>query len=249
MDKPTLRKLIASTLLAALGLGQAGWAQADPPARVARLSYTAGAASFSPGGERDWARANVNRPLTTGDRLWVDNGARAELQLGSAAIRVGPATSLTLLNLDDRVAQIQLSQGTLNVRVRRLDRGETFEIDTPNLAWSIRQPGSYRIQVEPDGSATTVTVRSGQAEVYGEGQAFVTRDRQTYRFAGNGLRDYRSYNQWPVDEFERWSMARDQRFVEIMDGGVDAVHVLTGNTVATDSLVFPLMRKLHPPGE
>ena len=50
---------------------------------------------------------------------------------------------------------------------------------------------------------------------------------------------------------ERWApiIARDRRFVEIMDGGVDAVHVLTGNTVATDSLVFPLMHELHPPGE
>src|SRR6185369_1695687 len=131
------------------------------PSRVARLAYITGGASFSPGGERDWGRATLNRPLVTGDRLWVERGARAELQLGAAAVRVGGETSITLLNLDDRVAQVQLSQGVLNIRVRRLDRGQVFEVDTPNLAFSIRRPGSYRIEVDPQDDVTTVSVRSG----------------------------------------------------------------------------------------
>ena len=50
-----------------------------------------------------------------------------------------------MLNLDDRIAQLQLTQGTLNVRVRRLDPNQVFEVDTPNLAFTVRQPGEYRI--------------------------------------------------------------------------------------------------------
>ena len=150
--------------------------------------------------------------MITGDRLWVDRGARAELQLGSAAIRVGGATSLTLLNLDDRTAQVQLSQGTLNIRVRRLDRGQVFEVDTPNLAFSIRRPGRYRVNVDPDGDATMVTVRGGLAEVYGPGRAFVVGERLTYRFYDTGLRDYETFALLPVDEFERWSSERDRRW-------------------------------------
>jgi len=34
----------------------------DPPSRVARLSYTNGEVSFSPGGTDDWVAAAVNRP-------------------------------------------------------------------------------------------------------------------------------------------------------------------------------------------
>jgi hypothetical protein len=150
--------------------------------------------------------------MITGDRLWVERGARAELQLGSAAVRVGGATSLTLLNLDDRTAQVQLSQGTLNIRVRRLDRGQVFEVDTPNLAFSIRRPGRYRINVDADGDATMVTVRSGQAEVYGPGRAFVVGERLSYRFYDTGLRDYETFALLPVDEFERWSGERDRRW-------------------------------------
>ncbi len=167
MNMPTLRKLATTLLLGVLGLASSGGVLADPPSRVARLAYISGTISFSPGGEDDWVRATVNRPLITGDRLWADASGRAELQLGSVAIRMGATTSVTLLNLDDRVAQVQLAQGTLNLRLRRLDRDQSFEVDTPNLAYSISRPGSYRIHVDPDGTATTVTVRVGQAEVYG----------------------------------------------------------------------------------
>ena len=47
-----------------------------------------GAVSFSPAGENDWVQAPINRPLTTGDRLWADAGARAEIQVGGAMIRM-----------------------------------------------------------------------------------------------------------------------------------------------------------------
>ena len=72
-------------------LAFSGWASADPPSRVARLGYTTGAVSFSPAGESDWVRAAINRPLTNGDRLWADTGARAEVQVGGATIRASPA--------------------------------------------------------------------------------------------------------------------------------------------------------------
>ncbi|HMA06935.1 MAG TPA: DUF6600 domain-containing protein, partial [Ramlibacter sp.] len=206
------RRLGAILLLAVAGLLASGWALADPPSRVARLAYIAGDISFSPGGEGEWVRASVNRPMITGDRLWVDERGRAELQLGSAVLRVGGATSLTLLNLDDRTVQVQLAQGALNVRVQRLDRGQVFEIDTPNLAYSIRSPGSYRIDVDPDGTATTVVVRSGDAQVYGDRAAFITGVGQTYRFYGSDLRDYESYGLLRPDEFDNWSNERDRRW-------------------------------------
>ena len=66
---------------------------ADPPSRAARLGYAAGAVSFSPAGENEWALATPNRPLITGDRLWADAGGRAEMQVGGA-IRLGAGTSL-----------------------------------------------------------------------------------------------------------------------------------------------------------
>jgi hypothetical protein len=213
IEKRSPRQLLATFLVAVAGFALAGWAHADPPSRVARIAYVSGNASFSPGSDPNtWVHTVINRPMVTGDRMWVERGARVELQLGQAAIRASGDTSLSLLNLDDRVAQVQLDQGTLNVRVRRLDRGQTFEIDTPNLAYSIRRPGSYRIQVDANGDATTVIARVGMAEVYGEGSAFITTERVTYRFFGTGLREYQTFSRWGPDEFDRWASDRDRRW-------------------------------------
>ena len=199
-----------------------GWANADPPSRVARLGYMSGAVSFSPAGENDWVLATINRPLTTGDRLWTDaSGARAEIQIGGATIRMNAGTGVSVLNLDDRIAQLQLTQGALNVRVRRLEPNQVFEVDTPNLAFTLRQPGEYRIEVDPDGNATTIVVRKGQGEVYGEGAAYVIDSRQPYRFAGTGLREYQYVDVPRLDEFDRWSSDRDRSY----DNSVSARYV------------------------
>lgn len=189
-----------------------GWANADPPSRVGRLGYMAGAVSFSPAGENDWVQARINRPLTTGDRLWTDAGARAEIQVGGAMIRMNANTGVSVLNLDDRIAQLQLMQGTLNVRVRRLEPGQAFEVDTPNLAFTLRQPGEYRIEVDPDGDATTIVVRKGHGEAYGEDAAYVIDSRQPYRFTGTGLREYQYVDAPRHDEFDRWSGDRDRSY-------------------------------------
>ena len=151
--------------LLALALPQAAAADNDdPPGRVARLNYIKGSVSFQPAGESDWIPAVTNRPVTTGDRLWADKGARAELHIGSATIRLDSGTGFSFLNLDDRTVQIQLSEGTLDIRVQRLGRDEIFEVDTPNQAFSIVRPGRYRLQASEDGNSTFVIVRSGAGE-------------------------------------------------------------------------------------
>src|SRR6266851_161215 len=184
----------------------------DPPSRVARLSYAHGTVSFNPGGTDDWVSAVVNRPITTGDKLWTDNGARAELHIGSAAIRLSSNTGFSFLNLDDRMAQIRLTEGTLDVRVRRLEQDETFEIDTPNLAFSILRPGNYKINVNEGGDSTFVTVRDGEGEVTGGGSAYTIHARETGTFAGTDQLDadiQRFGND--DDDFDRWSRDRDRR--------------------------------------
>src|SRR5439155_648758 len=50
----------------------------DPPTRVARISYADGSVSLQPGGQGDWGSAARNRPMTIGDKMWVDKDSRAE---------------------------------------------------------------------------------------------------------------------------------------------------------------------------
>ncbi|MES2958974.1 MAG: DUF6600 domain-containing protein [Pseudomonadota bacterium] len=198
-------------LAGALLLSLNGLALAEPPSRAARLGYLGGSVSFSPAGQPDWVRAAVNRPLTTGDRLWTAGGARAELQIGGAAIRMGPSTSMVLLNLDDRITQVQLSQGTLKIRVRSFGPRQTFEVATPNLAFTLSRPGEYRIEVDPNDDATAVVVQRGEAEVYGDGASYTVDSRRAYRFYGTDLSDYDVLTARRDDDLDRWSRERDRR--------------------------------------
>src|SRR5580704_738904 len=161
----------------------------DPPSRVARLAYIQGSVSFQPAGTDDWVTAGLNRPVTTGDRLWSDNDGRSELQVDGSLIRLSNNTGFSFLNLSDNVTQIQLSTGTILVQVRRLDDDETYEIDTPNLAFSVLRPGLYRISVNDSGDSTAIRISSGQGEVTGGGIAYSVRAHEYATFSGTDQLD------------------------------------------------------------
>ncbi len=200
-------------LFLALSLTTLAIAQTDPPSRAARLSYINGTVSFQPGGVDDWVPAEPNRPLTTGDRLWTEEGSRAEMNLGTAVFRLNSRTNFTFLNLDDRAAQVQLSLGTLNVRIRRLADDETFEIDTPQAAFTLLRPGDYRIDVNEAGDATMATVRGGDAEATAGGQSFPIHAREQVRITGaegaEPVFDRRAAP--PADTFDNFCQDRDRR--------------------------------------
>jgi len=147
-------------LLVAAGL----WAQA-PPDRVARVSFLYGTVSFRPGTTQDWGDATLNLPLSDGDHLWTDRGARAELDLGTLVVRVAPLTEFSILALDDHNAQLRVTEGSVAIRVREHGDDEELEVDTPSGAADLLVPGTYRIDVNDSGDGSTVTVRRGEAEV------------------------------------------------------------------------------------
>lgn len=181
----------------------------DPPARVARLSYVTGEVSFTPAGSDVWAEAPLNRPLTSGDVLWTADRSRAELQLDTAVLQTDERTGLSFLELSDSAAQLRLTEGTLNLWVRRLNENEVFEVDTPNAAISLLEPGLYRFDVNAE--TTTVRVRRGRATVSGEQQSFTLDERQQARVSGSGplLVEFSDID--GQDEFDRWAATRNER--------------------------------------
>ncbi|SEJ50081.1 DUF6600 domain-containing protein [Paraburkholderia diazotrophica] len=181
----------------------------DPPGRVARLNYMAGTVTTEPAGASDWSYAQVNRPLTTGDQLWNDKNARLELHIGSTAVRMGQQTSLDILNLDDSSTQLKVAQGTLSTHVRAIAPGSSYEIDTPNLALGVNGPGDYRVDVAPDGSSTTVTVRRGSATVYGDNGQVPVAAGQQITFAGTDLQQTGDNGAPGADPFDEWTASRD----------------------------------------
>jgi len=183
----------------------------DPPARVARLSYANGDVSFSPAGTDDWVAAVLNRPLTTGDKLWTDRDARAELHIGTAAIRLSGMTGFSFLNLDDHMMQIRMTEGTINLRVFRLGDNESIEVDTPNLAFSVLRPGRYHINVNEAGDTTMINLPDGEGEVTGGGSAFTVHPGEQGIFTGTDTLNPDIEPLAPDDAFDGWSNERDLR--------------------------------------
>jgi len=181
----------------------------DPPARVGRISYVTGAVSFQPAGVDDWAPATRNRPLTVGDQLYTDAGARAEVHIPGTAYRLSAQTVFGFENLDDQQSQARVSEGALSVRVRRLEGN--LEVDTPNLAFTITRPGMYRIETDPNNYQTYVTVREGEGQITANGGTFAVERGQQAVVSGQNGDQYNIYAAPGADDFENWVLTRDRR--------------------------------------
>ena len=196
----------------------------DPPGRAARLQYMSGSVSIQPRGTEDWVAGSLNRPLTISDNVWTDKESRAELNVGTGTLRMGDETSLTLTNIGTSSVQVELHQGTLNVHVRHLFGGEIYEIDTPNLAFTIQKSGEYRLDVDPNGDATVVTVRKGEGDATGQGPAFRVRSNQQVKFTDGTSLNHDIAEAPPYDGFDGWCAVRDKR----EDSSLSARYVAPG---------------------
>jgi hypothetical protein len=184
-------------------------AQVDPPSRVARLSYASGNLSLAVAGSDQWSDVPLNRPISVGDSLWVPERGRAELHIGSSAIRLNERSSLTFLTLSDDSVQLKLTRGMMVVRVRSLTGKEVFEINTPNLAFSLQEAGEYKITVNDD-NTSSVTVRRGAAIAYGDRDSISIREAEQALFSGTNL-SHSSINRMPpYDTFDQWVNDRDR---------------------------------------
>lgn len=194
-----------------LTIAAAAFGQVDPPSRVARLNFMQGPVSFRPGSVDEWAAATLNFPLNTGDYLWADQGARAELHVGSTAIRMDQTTAISVVNLTDQLAQFSLTAGSLNVHIRYLGPHENFEVDTPNVAIMLVRPGDYRIIADADNAVSTLVVRAGDAEVTaGASGAFNVRNGEMARLTGtDAVQQEVSKPRRPT--LDGWTSERDAR--------------------------------------
>ncbi|HEY6350773.1 MAG TPA: hypothetical protein VI636_15340, partial [Candidatus Angelobacter sp.] len=157
----------------------------DPPSIVARVSSLNGNVSFEPSGENEFAQASLNYPVTTGDRIYTDQGARAEFETGNIAVRISGNTDITTTNLSDRFMQFGLSQGTARFRAYSLSEDQSIEIDTPNAAFTVLRAGNYRVETFPDSDTTFVTVTSGELEISGTEDSAIVHAGQSVRLTGS----------------------------------------------------------------
>src|SRR5579863_9694622 len=182
--------------------------EGDPPSRVARISFLDGNVSFQPSGTEDWAAAAKNRPVTIGDKLWTDQDSRAELQAGEVTMHLGSMTALSFLNLDENITQMRIAEGAMNFRVRELREGDVYEVDTPNVAFTVKQAGAFRVNVSENGDATTIVAIRGEGEVTTAGKTYKIHSGEQAEFEGADNPQIHESAAPAPDGLDRWAAER-----------------------------------------
>jgi hypothetical protein len=221
MSKTTGFSIAALALAAVLAAPDSGRA-ADPEAlgferTPPRLSFVDGDVSFHRPGAEDWSEAEVNTPLAAGDELYAAPDATLEVQIGERAyLRAGEETQLALDSLEPDFLQIRVTGGHVSLDLRTLKASQTFEIDTPNAAFTIERSGYYRVEVEHD-TTTFITRRGGRASVTpARGATGTIAPSEQVVISGIDAPQLETYAAPELDAWDRWNYART-------DGQLDAV--------------------------
>ena len=215
LSRSQLSGLLGILLIAVPSLRAQNDVSGDPPNRVARISVIQGNVSLEPNGVNDFSQAEINYPLTSGDRVYVDNTSLGELQTAGLAVRLGNGADVTLSSLTDNIAQFGLAQGSIRVRTRSLasfnGSQATVEVDTPNGAILVDQPGDVRVDSYPQDDTTVVTVSSGGVEVTGQNLDQQLGPNQSLRLSGSNPVYAEQVQLLPPDGLDQFDQQREQR--------------------------------------
>jgi hypothetical protein len=176
---------------------------------VARIGNVQGNVSFMASRSSDWSAGVNNYPMIAGDRLFCDKESQAEIGAGTTDVRLWQNTDVTLANLNNQFEQIGLASGSIRVRVYSMNSGATVEVDTPNGAAIISQPGDYRFDAQTGGDgASDAVVNAGAVQITGPngfnreviaGQAVQMTGSDPIQLTSITLPTFDALDQWSID--------------------------------------------------
>jgi hypothetical protein len=181
----------------------------DQDRGMARISVIAGEVSVQRGDSGEITAATVNAPVGADDRISTGPGAHAEVQFDYANIlRLGSDSDVRLTELTGTRYQLQVGRGTVIFSVVRDSHGQV-EISTPSVSIRPVQRGAYRISVYDEGQ-TQITVRVGQAEIYGPRGVENLSAGSTMMVRGNPSDpEFQMAGPVQLDDLDAWVQSRD----------------------------------------
>jgi hypothetical protein len=196
-----------------------------------RLSYVDGQVSFWRPGAQDWAQAQVNTPLAPGDQLSTGSPGNLEFQIGVRAfVRGWVNTQIGLENQEPDFLQFKVTAGSAAFDLRTLEPGQMVEVDTPNAAFTIEDPGYYRVGVAGE-RTSFITRRAGRATLIpASGEAVVIAPSEEVVIEGTASPQVASYVAPKFDDWDKWNYARTHALLD----AVSARYVSPGTYGVSD---------------
>jgi hypothetical protein len=205
--KPFLRFLFLFTACVSVLAVTPAWA--DPPGRVGRISHLDGPVFLYNEHYDAQQAAQLNWPVTTGDTLTGTAGARAEVRIGSTAIRMDGDSQLEFGAVDDQQLRLRLLRGTVTVRVRDIEQARQFTLTTPQGSIALNEAGYYRFEAGRRPGSTAVAVFQGAAAFAGTGLSLGIAAGQQAEIFGEGNLGY-AITAAVQGDVDAWSLARDR---------------------------------------
>jgi len=176
-----------------------------------RISYVEGDVQIQTEDTGDWVLASINTPLREGDRVWVPEGSRAELQLrDGTALRLDQESALDILAMDKDSFQFYLTEGRIYANFAGM-RGSLLQIDAPLSSVRSYDKSIFRVDISRDGY-TDIWVYKGSVDAENrEGRTRVSQGN-TLSLKEGTYAELSSMG--PSDEWERWNTERNRRFAE-----------------------------------
>jgi hypothetical protein len=179
----------------------------------ARISLTEGDVLYQTmDAGNGWMTASINMPLMSGDRIWVPENARTEIQFDSGShIRADGNTDLdiTRLNRDGKgnINKVALTLGRTYVYCNRTSGGNpVFQLDTPLISATAYNSAIFDVSVYED-VYTEITVIKGT--VFVEGQHVNTKVNAGEMISVSADRYAKLSTRRPDDGWLSWNRSRD----------------------------------------
>ncbi len=137
----------------------------DPPARVGRLARLVGDVSTHNAGITQWTPAVLNFPFVSGDSLWTQPQAQAEIDVGESVIVLADRSEFDLATLDEQTLVAEEPQGAVFLDLRHVRPGETYTLNTPRGAVQVATDGEYEVLAGDAATPTRLVVVRGAAQL------------------------------------------------------------------------------------
>jgi hypothetical protein len=180
-----------------------------PPSRVGRLSLRSDNVGFRTPGQANWNDAEVNQPVFSGAAIRTGPRSRAEIRMGAHTINLSNGTEIELTSLTDQLAQIALSRGRIDLRLRQIGERETVEIDAPQGGIWLQGPGIYDIDAGSSDQPPRVAVFEGTAHFVGASGDNTTIEAGQMAVLMGSDNAAPAVGQATPDDFAEWSRGRD----------------------------------------
>lgn len=160
----------------------------------------------------DWVAASINTPVNDGDKIWVPDNGRVELQFtGATYLRADENTEIEInrisFNTDDRIIQIAMPQGRVYANYKGYySRDSVLQIDTPIVSAMVYGDSRFDINVIENGT-TEVSVFDGT--VYIETQTGTTKVRAGNMLTIDAENSAEISPRRPKDNWQTWNISRD----------------------------------------